>query len=470
MFTSLSLRLRIFLFFLGVAAACAGIVCSALYLGYLRGGEEDATSGLVFSGVLSVFGILAVTTGVWFLFDENVAKPIERLAAAMRVRAHADAQTSLDLHQARYLGDLAPAVDAVTGKLSQISADVEEHLAEETARLMAEKAHLAILLTEIPVAIVLVSPAHLIMLYDGQAADLLGQVHVPRLSASIFDYFNEEDLRAASAKLTGKRSEVLAKVRCSRGNLTFELRLKKLSQASGYMILVDQTHARIDPRADRPLIYDFDFREHESEQAIENRPLQDLTFVVFDTETTGLTPHKDEIVQIGAVRVIKGRIVAGEEMDQLVNPGRSIPIASTKVHGITDDMVADAPDAEQAVGRFHDFSRDAVLVAHNAPFDMAFMQRYGKALGFKWDHPLLDTVLLSAVLFGENETHTLDAVCERLGVHVPEEARHTALGDAKVTAEALCKMLPILASRGYGTFGEVIEQTRKHGRLLKDLN
>lgn len=111
-----------------------------------------------------------------------------------------------------------------------------------------------------------------------------------------------------------------------------------------------------------------------------------------------------------------------------------------------------------------------MIVAHNAPFDMAFLRRHAKRMGVEWDHPILDTVLLSAVLFGASDTHTLDALCERLEITIPETLRHTALGDAVATAEALIKMLPILQARGLTTFGEVIMETRKHGRLLEDMN
>lgn len=470
MLMSLSLRLRTFLLFFGSAALCSGLVGLSHYFAFNRLDDGGAVSAFLISASLSAFAILAVTTKVWLLFDENVAKPIDHLAATIRTRAHAGVDALVDLHGSRFLGDLGPAIQAVTGKLSKASAETDDVVATETARLMAEKAHLAMLLTEIPVAIILVSPNHRIMLYDGQAADVLGQVHVPRLSASVFDYFNEIELRAAQDKLSEGRTEVLATVKCSQGNLRFELRLKKLKQVPGYMILVDGTKARISPDAERPLIYDFDLTEQEAEHAIEDRPLEDLSFVVFDTETTGLMPNKDEIVQIGAVRVVKGRIVPGERVDQLVNPGRSIPPASTKVHRITDDMVVDAPDPGAAVTKFHGFARECVMVAHNAPFDMAFLKRHGRICGLDWDHPMLDTVLLSAVLFGDTEQHSLDALCKRLDIEIAPEHRHTALGDAQATAEALCKMLPILSSRGYRTFGEVIEQTRKHGRLLKDLN
>lgn len=470
MLASLSLRLRFFLLFSGMMGAICAAVSLALYAGYLRSAETSVEAGFVFAGIAAVFAILAVFTGFWLLFDENVAKPIQRISAAMRTRAHAGVDVVVDHHEARYLGDLAPAVSAVTGELSKAAEETEDVIAEETARLSAERAHLALLLTEIPVAIVLVSPTHQIMLYDGQAADVLGQIHVPRLSASIFDYFAEEDLRQAYLQLSDRRREVEVDVHGTRGNLTFKLRLKKLSEASGYMILIDNTGARIAPDAARPLIYNFDLTEQETEKELFDRPLKELLFTVFDTETTGLMPNKDDIVQIGAVRVVNGRIVPGEEVDQLVNPGRPIPMASSKVHGITDEMVAGAPEPLDAVEDFFGFTKGSVIVAHNAPFDMAFLHRYGKVRGLDWDHPILDTVLLSAVVFGANEVHTLDALCTRLGIEIRAEVRHTALGDAEATAEALCKLLPILASRGFKTFGDVVQETRKHGRLLKDMN
>lgn len=470
MFLSLSLRLRTFLLFLGAAVVSCLLVGAAHYFAFSRLNDSGPVNAFLISSALSVFAILAVTTKIWLLFDEHVAKPVEQMAATIRTRAHAGVDADVDLDAARFLGDLGPAVHAVSGELSKVSAGAEDLVAAETAHLLAEKAHLSMLLTEIPVAIILVSPNQKIMLYDGQAADVLGQVHVPRLSASVFDYFNEEDLAAAQKKLAEGRTEVLANIRCSRGNLKFELRLKTLKQVPGYMILVDATRARIAPEAERPLIYDFDFTEQEAERELGDRALEKLQFVVFDTETTGLMPNKDELVQIGAVRVVNGRIIPGEEVDQLVNPGRPIPAASTRVHGITDGMVAGAQDAGEAVGALHGFARDSVLVAHNAPFDMAFLNRHARICGFTWDQPMLDTVLLSAVLFGETEDHSLDALCQRLDVQIAPGLRHAALGDATATAEVLCKMLPILSSRGYRTFGDVITQTRKHGRLLQDLN
>ncbi|UYV35613.1 exonuclease domain-containing protein [Rhodobacteraceae bacterium D3-12] len=470
MLTKLGLRLRVFLFFVFIAATGVAIIAGALLLGYRRMVVGEEASAFVFVGILATFGFVAVAVGVWLLFDENVAKPIERLAANMRTRAHADVDVTVDTHQARYLGDLGPAAQAVSGQLSHSTMNAAAKVAAETARLAAEKDRLTTLLTEIPVAMIVVSPTHQIVLYDGQAAAVLGQIHAPRLNASVFEYFRQDTLLEAYEKLQQAQRDVSFEVCGVEGSLRFDARLKPLGQAPGYMIVIDDAHAMIAPNEARPLTYDFDLLEHDSEKAIEDRPIEGLNYVVFDTETTGLLPNKDEIVQIGAVRVVNGKIVSGELMDQLVNPGMKIPSSSIKVHRVTDDMVIDAPDIQTAGRAFHSFARGAVIVAHNAPFDMAFLRRHAKVSGLVWDHPILDTVLLSAILFGASEEHTLDALCDRLGVSIPPLMRHTALGDAQATAEVLCKMLPMLRSRGFASFGQVIEQTRRHGRLLQDLN
>lgn len=470
MLTRLSLRLRIFLFFCFLATGGIALTIVALWLGLSRSETQEISSAFVFSGLLISFGFLGLTAGVWLLFDDNVAKPIERLSSQLRARAHAGVGTDLDLQAARYLGDLAPAAAGLAEQLAATALSTAEAVAAETAHLASEKERLTALLTEIPVAMLLAGPNHQIVLYDAQAAEVLAQIAHPRLNASLFDYLERKPLLDAYQKLIKTGMDVYCTLSSADGRQTYTARMKPLGDAPGYMLIFEDSVARIPPEAARPLVYDFDLLDTPGDDLFENRPLSRLCFVVFDTETTGLLPHKDEIVQIGAVRVVKGRIVDGERLDTLVNPGIPIPPASTKVHKVSDGMVQDAPDIAQAGRMFHHFARDAVIVAHNAPFDMAFLRRHANRMEVVWDHPILDTVLLSAVLFGASETHTLDALCERLDVEIPETLRHTALGDAVATAEALVRMLPMLTARGMQTFGDVITETRKHGRLLEDLN
>ncbi|CUH82089.1 3'-5' exonuclease [Tropicibacter naphthalenivorans] len=469
MLTQLSLRLRIFLFFCLLGGGGAAIALAAIWLGYARVAETSVADGFVFAATLTCFGILALTAGVWLLFDENVAKPIERLSAEMRARAHAGIDREVDTTSARYLGDLAPAASAVTEALSQTALSTAARIAAETERLSAEKAQLTALLTEIPVATILVNPAGQIVLYDGQAAEVLSGQGVARLNAAISDYFDSASLDAARQRMhkTGKDVSFIAKGHD--GQQSYDARMKPMD-AGGYMLIIDAAHVNLAPEAARPLVYDFDLLDQRPGGAIEDTPLRALSYTVFDTETTGLLPHKDDIVQIGAVRVVNGRIVPGEQIDQLVDPGRPIPPASTRVHHVTDAMVAGKPDVAEAGRQFHKFAKGSVIVAHNAPFDMAFLHRDKARMGVEWDNPILDTVLLSAVLFGASQTHTLDALCQRLSITIPPDLRHTALGDAVATAQVLVHLLPMLEARGMTTFGEVLAETRRHGRLLEDLN
>lgn len=197
--------------------------------------------------------------------------------------------------------------------------------------------------------------------------------------------------------------------------------------------------------------------------------LADLTCVVFDTETTGLDPATDRIVQIAGLRIAGGRLT-GERFDTLVNPGRPIPPASTRIHGITDQMVADAPGMAAALTAFHHFADEAVLVAHNAPFDMGLLRQAAPETGLDFDNRVLDTVLLSAMVWGQSAPHTLDALCERLKITIAEDQRHTAMGDTIATAQAFLHLVPALAAKGIERFEDVQTRARKLRRLISDAN
>lgn len=465
-----SLRLRIFLFFGLQGLGSLALVLAGLVLGGLRGGSVH--EAVTLAGIVAGFGILALTAGIWLLFDEHLAKPIEALAASLRATAHvgADAPT----HDARYLGDLAPAAQALGAALSDQTLTSAAQVSAETARLSDEAALLTALLSKIPVAVILANARDEIVLYDGQAAEALAQVAPPRLNAPLGDYFAAAELAQAKNKLartelTRSPQEVRTRLQGLGVAASFDARLIPMAQG-GVLILIDPEDTPLPATAPRPMVYDFALLDRRPPDCVEATALRDLSFAVFDTETTGLLPHRDDIVQLGALRVVNGRIVPGEALDLLVDPSRAIPATASAVHGITDAMVAGAPDIRQVSRSFHAFARGAVIVAHNAPFDMAFLHRHAAQAEVQWDHPILDTVLLSAVLFGASQPHTLDAICTRLGIAIPEALRHTALGDAQATAEALVRMIPMLEARGMTTLGEVLSETRRHGRLLEDMN
>ena len=219
--------------------------------------------------------------------------------------------------------------------------------------------------------------------------------------------------------------------------------------------------AQIVKTESRPEVYDFDlFRASEQSRELAERPLAELAYTVFDTETTGLNPGEgDEIIQIGATRIVAGKLRREDVFDQLVDPQRSIPEAGIPIHGITPEMVQGAPTIAAVLPAFHAFAQETVLVAHNAAFDMRFLELKQRSTGLVFDQPVLDTLLLSAVVHPQQESHRLEAIAERLGVNVL--GRHTAVGDAMVTAEIFLKLIPLLAERGIHTLGQAREAAQQ---------
>jgi len=218
----------------------------------------------------------------------------------------------------------------------------------------------------------------------------------------------------------------------------------------------------------RPVFYDFDlFNQPGQTPELDNRPLSELTYTVFDTETTGLFPKVgDEIISIGAVRIVNGHLLREESFDQLVNPQRCYWQLSIKIHGIQPEMLEGQPSIEKVLPLFHRFAEDSILVAHNAAFDMSMIKMKEAVTGVTFINPVLDTLLLSAVVHPAQDHHTLEAIAERLGVRII--GRHTALGDALATGEIFIKLIPLLAQMGIHTLGEARSASQKtpYARLL----
>jgi DNA polymerase-3 subunit epsilon len=218
----------------------------------------------------------------------------------------------------------------------------------------------------------------------------------------------------------------------------------------------------------RPEFYDFDLFARHGRSALMEAPLRRLTYVVFDTETTGLEPQgDDEIVSIAGVRIVNARVLTGEIFDRFVHPGRRIPPASTRVHGISDEQVKDAPPLDMVVPDFHAYVGEAVLVAHNAAFDMSFLSKHQRRLGVAFTQPVLDTVLLAAHVFGPGERLTLDALVERFEIALPEHERHTALGDARATAYVFLRLIALLEADGTRTLGDALRASEQQVALRR---
>ena len=222
-----------------------------------------------------------------------------------------------------------------------------------------------------------------------------------------------------------------------------------------------QARVAVAPAGSRPEYYDFDlFRESGATRELQERALSELAYTAFDTETTGLEPSAgDEIISIGAVRIVNGRLLKSEVFEQLVNPRRALARESAAVHGIGAEALEGQPLIEQVLPSFHRFCEDSVLVAHNAAFDMRFLQLKEASSGVRFTQPVLDTLLLSAAVHPSHADHRLESIAERLGVRVI--GRHTALGDALLTGEVFLKLLPLLAGRGISTLGEALDASRE---------
>ncbi|AXY42953.1 3'-5' exonuclease [Halomonas sp. JS92-SW72] len=206
----------------------------------------------------------------------------------------------------------------------------------------------------------------------------------------------------------------------------------------------------------RPEFHDFGIAELPPPDAeLAARPLRALEVVAFDTETTGLELRRgDTVISIGACRVVNARLLASEVFDMRVDPGKPIPPASTAIHGITDADVAGAPPLPVVLPRFRDYVGDAVILAHNAAFDLLALQPPGA--GVTLDMPVLDTLLISRALDASLDGHDLDSLAERYGLSFPPGTRHTALGDARVTAELWLALLPRLEARGIETLEQAL--------------
>ncbi|MBR7188754.1 MAG: PHP domain-containing protein, partial [Clostridia bacterium] len=176
--------------------------------------------------------------------------------------------------------------------------------------------------------------------------------------------------------------------------------------------------------------------------------LEGCTYVVLDVETTGLNTHADEIIEIGAVRIENGVEVA--EFSELINPGRNVPDKVVEITGITTAMLRDKRALQDVLPEFAEFCEGAVLVAHNASFDMAFFRRAFQAAGIPFDFTIVDTLALVRNQYPRQKSHKLGVMCKQLGISLTNA--HRAVHDARATGLMLLKVLhEVVAEKGVAT-------------------
>ncbi len=185
------------------------------------------------------------------------------------------------------------------------------------------------------------------------------------------------------------------------------------------------------------------------------RPLEEATWVVVDLETTGGGPDRGHgIIEIGALKVVGGRVV--DRFAELIQPGRRLPPFITGLTGITDAMLADRPRIDVVLPRFVAFAEGAVLVAHNAPFDLGFLNAARLAIdGRVFDQPHVCTLRLARRLLPELRRKSLDALGGHFGIVLAD--RHRAIGDAQITVEVLFQLADLARRRGVLRVGELLD-------------
>lgn len=161
---------------------------------------------------------------------------------------------------------------------------------------------------------------------------------------------------------------------------------------------------------------------------IENKRV--TTFVCFDIETTGLSPEQDSIIEIGALKVVEGKVI--DKFSEFINPGISLPANITNLTGITDDMLAGAKSEDIIVDRFIEFAKDYILLGHNIVFDYSFTKVAAKRMGLPFDKTGLDTLVMSRKLLKDLPSKSLTNLCQHYGI--VNKRAHRAYEDARATA------------------------------------
>lgn len=216
----------------------------------------------------------------------------------------------------------------------------------------------------------------------------------------------------------------------------------------------------------------------------QNRELAKTSYVVFDFETTGLSARFDKPIEFGAVKVVDGSITDKKQF--FINPGISIPATITEITGITDDMIRGAMNLEQAAKEVFEYFGDATLVAHNAKFDLGFIEQLYSQFGLgKLTNPVIDTMTWFQAMNVESAYYNLGALSRYLKVQYDAGVAHRADYDADVLAKCLIELIDIAAKRGITTdtelqqaqditvvgkqFGRHIVALAKNADGLKDL-
>jgi len=466
-----------------------------------------------FFGLLFLIG-LVILMGFLFLLNEifqSYILPLSRISEEIELISTVNAGHRINVTEGgKEIKSVVQKINKAADKLQYLQEQVRQQN-QPDSELRTDRETLASLFTRMPLGVVVCNRRGKILLYNRKADELLCKRGFPAngsgislgLGRSLSAFLNQDDIALAMHDLhaqldDGVREPVsYLQVRQEQGeDVPAQMVCIQDHEHSilgyGLFLHAHEDYCLLQPHDQqsfflhsmgspdfaaqnqgagilqngRPCTYDFQllYRQQKS-SPMDMRELSELTYTVLDLETTGLDPLSgDEIVSISAVRIFNYRIVPGETFDRLVNPNRSIGPESIRVHGITDEMVANQPGIEQVLSHFWEFARDSVLVAYCADFDLTFLQLKEQNIGLKFENPVLDVLLLSLYVHPGQKDHSLEAIAGRLGTRI--YPRHTSMGDALTTAEIFLQLIALLKNKGVNTLQEaraVTEQVKYVG-------
>ncbi len=474
---------------------------SVMAVGFLvalyRWGAFHDTFTLLITVVVGLATLMAYLGLISHAIGQNLVRAIRQIQFGTELIATVNPAHRLDIGTGDELQRLAEEINHLADRLAVARQDGVRAAAGAAADLEVERARLARVLEALGEGVLVVAPEGRVTLANRAAQALLGERLVGRGltevvagAASVLrtaDDFRAGARTAQRLTIQGRGDRVLDAVvtpllegaaRLTGLAIVFRDRETDGANAEDAEAVARPRGAGFvsgvapgAPPDELPEFYDFsvldDMDRHVS-AADRPHSLDGLVCTVLDVETTGLDAARgDRIVSIACVRVRNGIVRPAEMLDVLVNPGRAIPPESVRIHGITDDMVADAPVLESVLPDVLRFAEGTVLVGHHVWFDLRFLRMATDQLGLPPltdTHPVLDTRLLSEMVHGPLERHDLETICLRLGV--APRGRHSALGDALATAEILARLVGLLRRRGVETLGEALEAMRRlRGRL-----
>jgi len=484
--------------------AVAGLAVILLH----RHGALPESSRVLIVGLIGLAVTMLYLGVAAHRLGRSLARGVEELQHGTELMVTVNPEHRLDVRPGEGLPTLAEQINRLAEHLRAARQGLDERVAVATRELQAEHALLSAILGELAEGVVVAGFDGRFTLANRAAGELLSDGG-GLLGRDLFDLVDRETIgRHLAALDTSGADEERFSLRTADGT-ALQVAMTALRHTEGrpaaiILALRNPAHALSDagaapaagpagrlreapgrlvgaglqsgvaaatPGPVRPELYDFslfDAVELGVTPADRARPLAEVGFVVFDTETTGLRPEAgDRVISIAGVHVRGGRVKRHEIFDALVHPGRAIPPESVKFHGITDLMVVGAPTIDVVLPAFLRFARDAVLVGHEASFDLRFLEPELRRMGLPsltGTRSILDTRLLSRSLHGPGESHSLEAIALRLGVTVA--GRHSALGDALTTAEILARLLTLLQSRGVLTLGAALDAVRGARRVI----